>query len=126
MGWADQNRLLLQIRSNADLYVAVQEFVDQFKIYVEDNGGWQLLWNDDGTPKKEIAFQALLMGVITAQCRANDIDIAKEANIGRGPVDFKFSHGYSRTVLLEAKLAKNTKFWSGLRAQLPTYLKPNK
>ncbi|MEY9109683.1 hypothetical protein ABH999_005879 [Bradyrhizobium yuanmingense] len=40
----------------------------------------------------------------------------------RGPVDFKFSQGYASRVLLEAKLASNSKFWSGLTKQLPTYL----
>jgi hypothetical protein len=122
-GWAQQNALRRQINSDDDLFAAIQSFLAQFKTYVEDNGGWRLLWNDDGTAKREIAFQALLTGVIVAHCRANNIDPSKEANIGRGPVDFKFSQGYSRRVLLEAKLANNSRFWHGLREQLPTYLR---
>jgi len=55
-------------------------------------------------------------------CKANNIDLSKEANIGRGPVDFKFSQGYTKRVLIEAKLAGNSKFWSGLKTQLPKYL----
>jgi len=39
--------------------------VGQFKIFIEDHEGWRLLWNDDKTPKKEIAFQALLSGILT-------------------------------------------------------------
>ena len=40
-----------------------------------------------------------------------------------GPVDFRFSSGYTNRVLLEAKLAKNSKFWNGLKKQLPKYMK---
>lgn len=40
-----------------------------------------------------------------------------------GPIDFRFSTGYSNRVLLEIKLAKNTKFWNGLKKQLPLYMK---
>jgi hypothetical protein len=121
-GWAATNLLHLTIGSAADLLAAILRFIDQFKNYVENNEGWRLLWNDNGSPKKEVAFQALFSGALIPHCQANDIDISKEANIGRGPVDFKFSKGYSKRVLVEAKLASNTRFWSGLRKQLPKYL----
>ena len=42
---------------------------------------------------------------------------------GRGPVDFKISSGSSVRLLLEVKKAHNGKFWQGLDAQLPSYLK---
>jgi hypothetical protein len=122
-GWANQNPQRNVIASSADLLTAISAFVSQFKNYVENNEGWRLLWNDDGSPKKEVAFQALFSGVMIPYCQANDIDITKEADIGRGPVDFKFSKGYSKRVLIEAKLASNSKFWNGLAKQLPKYLK---
>ncbi len=122
LGWAHSNPLAFLIQSSADLLGAVQSFVNQFKVYVEDNSGWELLWNDDGKPKRERAFQALFQGIVIAHCIAHDIDVSREANIGRGPVDFKFSKGYRSRVLLEAKLANNSKFWSGLKKQLPKYL----
>jgi hypothetical protein len=121
-GWANAHLAYLTVQSAADLLKAVMRFIEQFKNYVENNDGWRLLWNDDGSPKKEVAFQALFSGVMIPHCQANDIDISKEANIGRGPVDFKLSQGYSKRVLLEAKLASNSKFWNGLRRQLPMYL----
>jgi hypothetical protein len=40
---------------------------------------------------------------------------------GRGPVDFTFSKGWSARALIEIKLARNSSFWDGLTAQLPTY-----
>ena len=93
-----------------------------FRNYVENNGGWQLLWNDNGIAKRESAAQRLFLGIIMQYCRANNIDISKEVNIGRGPVDFKVSQGYKFRALIELKLAKNGKFWSGLKKQLTKYL----
>lgn len=109
-------------KSDKDMAEAVFEFIEDFRIYVEDNKGWKLLWNDNGTSKGEDAFQALFMQTVATHCRFNNIDVSAEANIGRGPVDFKMSYGYSARVLIEAKLAKNSKFWNGLRRQLPKYL----
>ncbi len=63
----------------------------------------------------------LFLGIVKHYCRANNIDISKEVNIGRGPVDFKTSHGYSFRALLELKLAKNSKFWNGFDRQLHKY-----
>jgi len=86
------------------------------------SGGWELLWNDDHSPKAESAAQLLFLGIVKHYCKANDVDISKEANIGRGPVDFKLSNGYVQRALIEVKLAKNTKFWRGLEKQLPKYM----
>lgn len=109
--------------SNADEF---RTFVDQligiFQNFVENQGGWHLLWNDNETPKREDAAQRLFLGIVRSACEVNNVDISREVNIGRGPVDFKVSSGSAFRALLELKLAKNTKFWNGLRAQLPTYL----
>ncbi len=59
--------------------------------------------------------------IVTHYCRANDIDISREPNVGRGPVDFKTSRGHKLKALLELKLARNTRFWNGLTRQLPKY-----
>lgn len=99
----------------------INGMLDIFRNYVENNGGWGLLWNDNGTSRSEEAAQRLFLGIVMHYCRANDIDISKEVNIGRGPVDFKVSRGYEYRALIELKLARNTKFWSGLQTQLPKY-----
>jgi hypothetical protein len=65
----------------------------------------------------------LFLGIIKHYCQANNIDISAEPNIGRGPVDFKASKGFNLRVLLELKLARNSKFWNGAEKQLPAYLK---
>jgi len=97
--------------------------VQQFRHFVEQQRGWQLLWNDDGTPKPEKAAQLLFLGIVKHYCRANNIGFSREVETGRGPVDFEFATGYRDRVLLEVKLASNGRFWQGLRQQLPTYLR---
>ena len=96
--------------------------VEEFRHYVEQNRGWELLWNDNSVPRKEAAAQNLFLGIVKHYCRANDIDVSREADIGRGPVDFKFSQGFARRAVVEVKKADNTKFWNGLEKQLPTYM----
>lgn len=113
----------LAINSDNAFESAVSTMLNAFKLYVEQNQGWELLWNDNGSPRKERSSQNLLIGIVKHYCKANDIDISREANIGRGPVDFKVSRGMQHRSLIEIKLAKNGKFWNGLEKQLPEYQK---
>lgn len=100
---------------------AVNDIVAEFKHSVEEEGLWQLLW-DGSRAKPELASQLLFRGIVKHYCIANNIDLSREIETGRGPVDFKFSLGYANRALLEAKLASNTKFWNGITKQLPAYL----
>jgi hypothetical protein len=120
--WARTHPRLVTPQNDAQLAAAVMQFIEEFRNYVENQRGWKLLWNDNGTPKAEDSFQALFMQTVATHCRANNIEVSPEANIGRGPVDFKMSAGYAARVLVEAKLARNTRFWHGLEHQLPKYL----
>lgn len=112
-----------QPKNTREFTTAIEGFLEKFENYVENNQGFKLLWNDNPLkPKPESAVQSLFMGLISFYCEANDIDISRESNSGRGPVDFKFSQGYSSRALLEIKKAGNSKFWSGLEKQLPKYM----
>jgi hypothetical protein len=113
--------LAFSFSTNEEFMLSVEAMTLEFKNFVENNRGWSLLWNENRTPKAEEAAQLLFLGIVKHYCRANNIDISKEVNIGRGPVDFKTSNGYSFRALLELKLAKNSKFWNGLTRQLPKY-----
>ncbi len=112
----------LSLTSQAAFHKALSTMIREFKHFIEENQGWKLLWNDGGKSKCEKAAQLLFLGIVKHYCHANNIDISPEANIGRGPVDFKFSNGYLYRSLVELKLAHNSKFWNGLNNQLPTYL----
>ncbi len=100
----------------------IEKLVSEYKHNIEEEGGWELLRNDNKTPRRERAAQALFRSSLKHYCVANNIDLTGEANAGRGPVDFKFSKGWNDRVLVEIKRANNTKFWSGLTLQLPQYM----
>ena len=106
-----------------DFFKVIELVIEQFRLFVEDEGGWELLWKDGTSEKNERAVQLLFRGIAKHYCHANGVVLDREVNLGCGPVDFKFSNGYSRRALLEVKKLHNTKFWSGVRSQLPAYLK---
>jgi len=119
--YCQSSPLAFKIESDQDFLAAIDKMVDEYRHFIVENQGWRLLWNDNRTPRREQAAQIVLLGIIKHYCRANNIDVSREPDIGRGPVDFKVSRGYALRALLEVKLAKNSRFWNGLRAQLPTY-----
>ena len=95
---------------------------ESFRLFVEEEGGWVLLRNDDtNLPKRETSIQLLYKGVVQSYCRAHGVRLDREVLLGRGPVDFVFNGGSER-VLLEVKKMKNGKFWSGLESQLISYM----
>lgn len=119
--YCSTNPLELVVGSEAEFRTSIEGILSEFQNFIENNRGWRLLWNDSGRARSEEASQLLFLGIVKHYCKANNIDISRESNIGRGPVDFKVSHGYELRALLELKLAKNTKFWNGLSKQLPKY-----
>jgi hypothetical protein len=87
------------------------------KHVIEDNGGWRIFYDDQGRPFKrendlQILYRLVWFGTPS--------DIGREANDGRGPVDFKASRGRAKT-LIEMKLASNTRLEANLRRQLEIY-----
>jgi hypothetical protein len=90
---------------------------------VEDSDLWRALWDDDcAAPRGEKIVQAIAAQIWLAHCQAADIDISREPNLGRGPVDFKFAKGWSDRVLLEVKLLGSSHLRHGALRQLPQYL----
>ena len=120
--WSKENPIEITISNKAELRSFIEMIIQEFSNFVQNNKGWQQLWNDSRRPRSEEVAQNLFLAVVKGFCSGNDVDISKEPNIGRGPVDFKISKGYELRALIEVKLAKNTKFWNGLRKQLPKYL----
>lgn len=98
----------------------ISTMIDCFKLYVEHQGGWELLWNGK-KPHAERGVQRLFRGIVMHYCKANKIVISGGSDAGRGPVDFKFSAGYEAQALTEIKLMKSTKLWNGILQQTPTY-----
>lgn len=120
--WTQNHPLKLGFTNAAEFKDFISALIQEFRNFVENNGGWSLLWNENETPKRENAAQLLFLGIVKHYCAANNVDISKEPNIGRGPVDFKIANGQQHRALIELKLIKNTRFWQGLGKQLPKYL----
>ncbi|MCC2955560.1 hypothetical protein LK542_08045 [Massilia sp. IC2-477] len=85
----------------------VHETIAAFKHHVEKGNLWEALWVN-GVPKKERASQLIYFAIADCFCKANDVDISPEANMGGGPIDFKFSKGYEARVLVEMKRSSGT------------------
>jgi hypothetical protein len=84
---------------------------------IEDNGGWRIFYDEEGEPfRRENDLQILYRLVWFG----TPLDIGREANDGRGPVDFKASNGRHKT-LVEMKLASNTKLEANLKKQVEVY-----
>lgn len=121
--FVNSNPQQIDASSKEEFKKAINLMVSQYQHFVQENAGYRLLWDDKfRRPKSEEASQLLFVGIVKNYCIANDIDLNRETNIGRGPVDFKFSSGYESRALLEVKLANNSKFWRNLHNQLPAYL----
>lgn len=105
-----------------DLRQLILAIIGQFRKLIEDKGLWKDLWVED-RPRPEVAAQRLFFVVADTYCRANNIDLTPEADSGPGPVDFKFSKGYTLRGLVEVKLSRNTALVSGFTSQLGAYKK---
>lgn len=115
------NPISVDVKDEASLDVVVVQMIKAYKHFVEDQGGQKLLWDGD-RDKSEEAAQLLLMGIVTAYCKANDIDVTREADVGRGSVDFKFSQGFEKRIVVELKKANNSRWRDGITTQLPIYV----
>lgn len=109
---------------NQDTLIAnVREICLQFKQLIEQNGLNEILYTDDGKPRRERISQKVFQGIADSYCEANNLDMSPEVNSGRGPVDFKFSIGRNLKVLVEVKLTTNPQLVHGYERQLIEYEK---
>jgi hypothetical protein len=112
---------LKQPASHKDVVQVVKALIEQFKQNVENNGLREFMFNDDGSQRPERFSQLLFYGIADCYCRANNIDLSREPNAGRGPVDFKMSKGYDSRVLVEIKLSSNSRLPHGFSKQVEAY-----
>jgi hypothetical protein len=86
---------------------------------IENKGCWTIFYNKGKPiPREEdlhVMFRLVWLG--TTQ------DVGREANDGRGPVDFKISFGKKDKTLVEFKLASNSHLAANLQTQLELYKK---
>lgn len=109
-------------RNQTELSTLIGRVLGNFKTFIEQGGGWRLLWNSDGSEKNENAAQLVFMGMAREYLRLFGVEVDREVELGRGPVDFKISAGNNVRLLIEVKKAHTGTFWNGLNDQLPSYL----
>jgi len=120
-----KNNLNLSSSNNDinDLKSIVITIIKQFKFLIEEKGMNTLLWKDKKNPNKEETAQKIFHVVADSYCRANNIDINPEMHTGIGNVDFKFSQGFSKKIIVEIKLSTNYNIINGFTTQLQLYKK---
>ncbi len=93
--------------------------VQFLKDVIENKGGHQIFYLD-GRPLEREADLHLLYRLTWF---ASTSDVSREVNDGRGPADFKVSHGATDKTLVEFKLAKNSQLERNLEKQTEVYEK---
>jgi hypothetical protein len=95
--------------------------VKYFKHYIENQDGWKLI-NRHGQPFSKEKDVQLYFGLVWF---GSIFDVNREANNGRGPVDYKVSIGAADKSLIEFKLASNSQLKRNLQNQVEIYERAN-
>lgn len=103
-------------------YEEALERVRLFKSYIENQDGYKLI-NKAGQPFSHEDDVQLFFGLAWF---GSELDINREVNNGRGPVDFKASFGSGDKSLIEFKLASNRRLKTNLAKQVEIYERANR
>jgi hypothetical protein len=102
-----------------DTYEDASQRVVFLKEVIENKGGHRIFYIDGVPLEREEDLHILYR----LTWYATDSDVTREANDGRGPVDFKVSRGSLDKTLVEFKLAKNSHLERNLQHQAEIYQK---
>lgn len=95
--------------------------VNFLKDVIEHKDGWRIFY----VRGKPITQEAHLQLLYRLTWFASRMDVNREVNNGRGPVDYKISEGNADKTVVEFKLARNTKLKANLQNQVQIYEKAN-
>lgn len=125
-----QEQFVEQLRALVSLHLEGTEFyslgdsyneslrrVQFLKDVIENKDGYRLFYLKGRPVKREEDLQ--IMYRLTWFAAPHDVN--REVNNGRGPVDFKVSHGNTDKTLIEFKLASNNKLKRNLEKQVGVY-----
>ncbi|MDD4981544.1 MAG: hypothetical protein PHS12_02130 [Candidatus Omnitrophica bacterium] len=106
---------------NKGIYTLAESYdrVLFLKDFIENKDGYRIFYRKNDVIRKEADLQ--IMYRLT--WFATFSDVTREANEGRGPVDFKISRGAKDKTLVEFKLASNSKLRQNLENQVEVYKK---
>ena len=94
--------------------------VAYLKDVIENKDGYRLFFDADGKP---IRRESDLQIIFRFTWFNTQLDVNREVNNGRGPVDYTVSRGKRGKTLVEFKLASNTSLRKNLKAQAEIYQK---
>lgn len=101
-----------------NVYDEVTKRIQYLKHVIEDQDGYKLFYEADGTPIKR---ESILQTLFRLVWYGTKLDVNREVNNGRGPVDYKISFGKKGAVLVEFKLASNSKLKQNMANQVEVY-----
>lgn len=99
----------------------VAETIAHLQRSIEHNRLSDVLYDDAGTPRKEIVSQRLIYAIAEILAKVYDVDLSREGNAGPGAVDFRFTVGHNARLLVEVKLSTHERLKDGYYEQLPAY-----
>ena len=99
----------------------VNTLCETFKHLIESNRMSKLLFPHNQSVD-ESYVQRLFYFMSILYCEVNNVDINRETNPGCGELDFKFSSGAHKKVIIEIKLSSSSQLQHGLTVQLPIYM----
>jgi hypothetical protein len=108
-------------KSEADSHEEAYKRVLFLKSVIEDMDGYRIFYLNGKPLKRESDLQIMYRLVWFA----SEMDVNREVNNGRGPVDFKISKGSINSTLVEFKLASNSKLKNNLAKQVEVYKRAN-
>jgi hypothetical protein len=120
--WFVSTHLLgTEFYESGDSYTEALKRVRFLKKVIEDKDGYRLFY----LKGKPIHREADLQIMYRLTWFATPLDVNREVNNGRGPVDFKVSSGAVNAALVEFKLASNPKLRQNLQHQVEVYKSAN-
>lgn len=98
-------------------YMEAHQRVSFLKDVIENKGGHRIFYVHGHPIEREQDVHILYR----LTWHGTKMDVTREANDGRGPVDFKISRGAKDKTLVEFKLASNTQLARNLKKQVEIY-----
>jgi len=118
--------LVMLLQRESSFYISPpsskQAAVEKIKFLqdvIENKGGYRLFYSDGKPIRKEEDLQICYRLV----WHGTQFDVSREVNDGRGPADFKISHGAADKTIVEMKLASNSSLRRNLERQTEIYQK---
>lgn len=102
-------------------YQEAMKRVEFLKDVIENKDGYRLFYHKGEPIKKEADLQI----IYKFTWFSSPLDVNREVNNGRGPVDYSISNGAKDKTLVEFKLASNSKLKMNLENQVRVYEKAN-